>query len=217
MVYYKLVKITINALGFAQVIINIVIRHHGLPNFIITDWGSFFTLKFWLSLCYFLGIKRRLSMAFHPQTNDQIERQNSIIEAYLRAFINWEQNDWARLLPIAKFAYNNTKNASTGHTPFELNCGFHLPVSFENDVNSCFRFRFANKPAKELKELMDICQQNLLYTQKLQKKTHDKGVKPWSYAPREKIWLNSKYIKTKQNWKLEAKFFSPFQILHPVR
>ena len=28
--------------------------------------------------------------------------------------------------------------------------------------------------------------------------------------------MNSKYIKTKRNQKLEAKFFGPFQILHPV-
>ena len=41
-------------------------------------------------------------------------------------------------------------------------------------------------------------------------------MKPQSYAPGEKIWLNSKYIKTKQNRKLEAKFFGPFQILYLV-
>ena len=28
--------------------------------------------------------------------------------------------------------------------------------------------------------------------------------------------MNSKYIKTKQNRKLEAKFFGPFRVLHPV-
>ena len=37
-----------------------------------------------------------------------------------------------------------------------------------------------------------------------------------SYAPNDKIWLNSKYIKTKQNCKLEAKFFEPFRFLHLV-
>ena len=41
-------------------------------------------------------------------------------------------------------------------------------------------------------------------------------MKPWNYIPGEKVWLNSKYIKTKQNQKLKAKFFGPFQILHPV-
>ena len=67
MVYYKLVKVTINALGLAEIIINMVVRHHGLPNSFITDQGLLFTSKFWLSLCYFLGIKQRLSTAFFPQ------------------------------------------------------------------------------------------------------------------------------------------------------
>ena len=100
------------------------------------------------------------------------------MEAYLRAFVNWEQNDWARLLPMAEFAYNNAKNAGTDHTPFELNCGFHPRVSFEDDVDPRFRSRSADELTKELNELMDICQQNLLHAQELQKRAYDKGVKP---------------------------------------
>ena len=57
-VHYKLVKVIINALGLAKVIINIVVRNHGLPDSIITNWGPFFISKFWSSLYYFLGIKR---------------------------------------------------------------------------------------------------------------------------------------------------------------
>ena len=178
MVNYKPVNVTIDAPGLAEVIIDIVVRYHGVPDSIITDRGSLFTSKFWSSLCYFLGIKRRLSTAFHPQTNGQTERQNTTMEAYLRAFLNWEQNDWTRLLPMAEFAYNNAKNASTGHMPFELNCGFHPRVFFEDDVNFCSRSCSANELTKELKELMDICQQNLLYAQELQKRVHDKVVKP---------------------------------------
>ena len=74
MVHYEPLKITINAPGLAEVIIDVVVRHHGLPDSIITDWGSLFTSKFWFSLCYFLGIKRRLFTAFHSQTNGQTER-----------------------------------------------------------------------------------------------------------------------------------------------
>ena len=88
MVHYEPVKITIDAPGLAEVIIDVVVRHHGLPDSIITDWGSLFTSKFWSLLCYFLEIKRKLSTAFHPQTNGQTKRQNSTMEAYLRAFVN---------------------------------------------------------------------------------------------------------------------------------
>ncbi len=57
------------------------------------------------------------------------------MEAYLQAFVNFEQDDWARLLPMAELAYNNIKNASTGHTPFELNCGYHPQAFYKEDVN----------------------------------------------------------------------------------
>ena len=83
MIHYKPVKVTIDALGLVEVIIDVVVRHHGLPNTIVTDRGLIFTSKFWSLLCYFLGMKRRLSTAFYPQIDGQIERQNTIIEAYL--------------------------------------------------------------------------------------------------------------------------------------
>ena len=138
MVYYKLVKVTIDASGLAKVIIDMVVRHYGLPDSIISDLRAIFTSKFWSSLCYILGIKRQLSTIFYPQSNGQTECQNSIIEAYLYVFISSEQNDWAWLLSIAKFTYNNSKNASTGHTPFELNCGYHPQMSYKEEVDSHF-------------------------------------------------------------------------------
>ena len=63
---------------------------------------------------------------------------------------------------------------------------------------------------------MAICQQNLHHAQELQKRAHNKRVKPQNYAPGDKVWLSSKHLKTKRNYKLEAKFLSPFQVLHSV-
>ena len=83
MVHYEPVKVTIDAPGLAEVIVDVVVRHHVLPNSILSDRGSFFTSKFWSLLCYFLGITRRLSITFQAQIDGQMEMQNSIIEAYL--------------------------------------------------------------------------------------------------------------------------------------
>ena len=63
---------------------------------------------------------------------------------------------------------------------------------------------------------MTVCRENFHHTQELQKQAHNKDVKPRSYTPGDKVWLNNKYIKTKRNWKLEAKFFGPFRVLYPV-
>ena len=90
MVYYKLVKSTIDALGLVEVIINVVIWHHGLPDSIVTSKGFLFISKFWLLLCHFFGIKRRLSTTFYPQTDSQTEWWNNTIKAYFWAFVNFE-------------------------------------------------------------------------------------------------------------------------------
>ena len=216
MVHYEPVKVTINALGLTEVIINVVVRHHGLPDSIVTNRRLLFTSKFWSLLCYFLGIKQKLSTTFHLQTDGHTKRQNSTMEAYLWAFVNFKQNDWARLLPMAEFTYNNAKNASTGFTLFKLNCGYHPWVFYKEDINPCSKSRTAKKLSSKLWELITVCQQNLYHTQKLQKRAHNKGIKLRSYASSDKVWLSSKHLKTKRNCKLEAKFLGPFRVLHPV-
>ncbi len=122
MIHYKLVKVTIDVLNQAKVIINVVVCHHRVLESIVMDENLLLISKFWFLLYYFLEIKKKLSIAFQPQTDGQIKRQNSTMERYLRAFVNWEQDNYIRLLPMAEFPYNNAKNASTGHIPFKLNC-----------------------------------------------------------------------------------------------
>ena len=73
MVHYEPVKVIIDAPGLAEIIFNVVVCHYGLPDSIVSNRGSLFTSKFWSLLCYFLGIKRRLSTAFYPQIDGQTE------------------------------------------------------------------------------------------------------------------------------------------------
>ena len=53
------------------------------------------------------------------------------METYLRAFVNFERNNLARLLLMAEFAYNIAKNVSTGHMSFELNYSYHPGDSYK--------------------------------------------------------------------------------------
>ena len=163
-IHYEPVKLIIDISSLAKMIIDIVVYYHGVSKSIITNQGLLFISKFCTLLCYFLGIKKKLSTAFHSQTDGQTKRQNSIIEAYFRVFVNWEYNTSARLLPKAEFTYNNTKNSNTSHTPFEFNYGYHLRLLFEKNINSHLRSFFADKPAEELKKLMEFYCQNLLHT-----------------------------------------------------
>ena len=76
-------------------------------------------------------MKRRLSTAFHPQTDGQTERQNQNLEHYLRCFTNDKQDSWASLLPMAEFAYMNSIHFAVGATPFKLMYGYDPKVKWE--------------------------------------------------------------------------------------
>lgn len=46
MIYYKLVKVTINGVGLTKVNIDVIMRYYGFPQLIISYKGLIFTLKF---------------------------------------------------------------------------------------------------------------------------------------------------------------------------
>ncbi len=83
MVYYKLVKVTINASALAEIIIQAVVQYYSLLDLIVTDQSSVFISKFWSLLCYFFGIKQKLSTDFYLQTDSQTKRQNNTMKVYL--------------------------------------------------------------------------------------------------------------------------------------
>lgn len=72
-----------NALKLGKVIKDILIQHHSVADSIISEHGLVFTSRFWYSICYFLTITRQFLIAFDLPTDGQIERENSITEAYL--------------------------------------------------------------------------------------------------------------------------------------
>jgi len=53
----------------------------------------------------------------------QIKRTNSTLEQYLRTYVNYQQDNWKELLPMAEFAYNNGYQESIKSTPFFANYG----------------------------------------------------------------------------------------------
>jgi len=56
---------------------------HGLPSEIISDMDAKFAREFWQSLCTKLGVMRKMSTAYHPQTNGRTERVNQVLGGYL--------------------------------------------------------------------------------------------------------------------------------------
>ena len=77
----------------AMAFIKHYILYHGFPKAIINDKGTQFTNTIWAILYKTLGIKRRLSSAYHPETDGATEYANQIIQPYLHAYTIFSQDN----------------------------------------------------------------------------------------------------------------------------
>ena len=81
-----------NTKQFKMLFMNNIYRLNGLPTDITTDRDTLFTSEFWKETTKQLQIKRRMSAAFHPQAGGQTEGTNAILEQYMRAYVNYQQD-----------------------------------------------------------------------------------------------------------------------------
>jgi len=106
-------------------------KYHGVPRVHNTDCGSLFTADY--TWCFFkaLNIDQWFLMAYHPQTQGQVENNNKWVETYICMFCNHQQNNWSDLLHNMEFAYNNHAHLSIGMSPFKANVGYDLTLTGE--------------------------------------------------------------------------------------
>ena len=194
-----------------------VFCHFGVPEDIVSDRGVTFTSKFTQAMMKALKVKQKLSTAFHPQTDGQTERINSILEQYLRCYINYQQSDWSEYLPIAQFAYNNSKHSSTDVSPFYAVYGFHprlsvvLPRTTKDETIADQRIKHLHELHEEMKFNIESAIENHI-------KFYNKKVLP---GPKlevgDKVWLSSKNIKSQRpTGKLDYKKLGPFKITEKI-
>lgn len=74
----------------------------GVVDSIVSDRGLHFVSSMWDRFCQILGVKQKLSTAYHPETDGRSENTNQWVEQFLRMFVNYDQKNWEELLPAAE-------------------------------------------------------------------------------------------------------------------
>ena len=131
--------------GLARLFRDNIQKLHSLPKSIILDREPQFAAGLMWELNGILGIKSKLSTAFHSQTDGQMERVNQKLEQYLRMFINHRQEQWLEQLRIVEFVYNNKMHLSTWTLPFKVNYGQDPRIGFKD--RKCHKLHLAISPS----------------------------------------------------------------------
>jgi len=196
----------------AHIFIKHVVAQHGMPRELVTDRGSVFTSNFWSALMQQFGVKHKLSTSYHPQTDGQTERMNQTLEQYLRCYVNSQQDNWVRLLPMAQYAYNSTPVESTQVSPFEMTYGLgpsdvHQRDAYEGNPAAVSRI-------KELQNLHQGLRMDLMfYRFNMARYANKKRIEGPILKKGDKVYLLRRNIKSdKPSKKLDAVKLGPFEI-----
>jgi hypothetical protein len=207
--------ITSTSKDLAEAFIRNVWSKHGLPDNIVSDRGSKFVSKFWTSLCMRLNIDRKVSTAYHPQTDGQTERVNQVLEQYIRIYCAYQQDDWHDWLPLAEFAYNNAEHTSTGVSPFRANYGYDPTLTVERGASAA---EPGNHYAYQLADIHARMMETLASAQETQKRFADRHRQN---SPDFKV--NSLVMLSTQNLKLarptrkfSERYIGPYRISEQV-
>ena len=107
-------------------------RLFGTPAYLISDQGKAFTGHLITNLCELYGVQKLRTSPYHAQTNGQVERMNQTIIHMIGKLEQDKKACWSEHLPEMLAAYNGTRSAVTGYSPYFLLFGrkARMPVDY---------------------------------------------------------------------------------------
>jgi hypothetical protein len=212
MAYFRPFREETDAPTFAHLFIETIYAKHGMPKEIISDRDKLFVSNFWKSFTEQLGTKTKPSTAFHPQTDGQTERTNQTLEQYLRAYVNYGQDNWAALLPLAEFVFNTTKGPM-GVTPHFALYGRHPRITGDT-IEAKVHAEKAQIRVQEINQLHETLRKELRWLQyRMAISANKKRSEGPDLQEGDMVYLIRRNIKTQRpSTKLDHTKLGPFKI-----
>ncbi|KAK6177716.1 hypothetical protein SNE40_015762 [Patella caerulea] len=216
------------ALTVADTLIERFVTHFGVPLSLHTDQGSNFGSKVFASMCQTLAIHKTRTTPFRPQSDGMIERANQTIKNMLSAFVNENQNDWDKYLPMIMMAYRSSIHESTGVTPNKMMYGreITLPVDLVfgtpemmNTDNYSLDFNYAYELEQKINRIHNFARGRLNMAGANMKRNYDKKLAHNSYEVGTPVWVHNPKPRKGLSRKLQRDWQGPYivtQIINSV-
>jgi hypothetical protein len=200
----------------ATVLMREVFRWIGFPKRIISDRDKLFRSEMWQKIAEDMGIHHKMSTSNHQQTDGQSEKKIQEIIVWFRHYLDFNQENWLKLLPVLQSCLNNMESATTGRSPNEIVFGVTSRIEYKGDKDTDWNTGIWE--AKQLREavLLEINwerEQQAIYYNRRRKDAPSLKVGDRVYLKRRtagsKVW-NIKSLRPSQ--KLDHVKYGPFAI-----
>ena len=201
----------------ARLFRNNIWKLHRLPESVVSDREPQFTAELTKELNKMLGIKMRLSTAFHLQTDGQIEQMNQELEQYLWFFVEHRQRDWPEWLASAEFAVNNKIHTATKVSLFMAN--YERELRIRGDIRKKGKVESATEFVERMKKVHKKVGAALRKMQEEMKRYADRNrreTEEWKRGDRVMLSTKDLIFKERPAYKLMERYVGPYVIKEVV-
>jgi hypothetical protein len=141
----------------------------------------------------------------------QVENNNKWMETYIRMFFSHQQDNWANLLPMVEFAYNNHHHPSIDTMPFFANFRYHPTLM---NILTATQSSTPDKWIQWIHNVQAECKHVIERSQAILKRNYDQ----WrhdnpGFEIGDTVWLEATNLSTNEpSLKLASEHHGPFQI-----
>ena len=191
---------------------------HGTPTRMQSDNAPNFTAAVSTEFMRAAQVTKVTSTAGHPKTQGLVERQNRTLLTLLRVFCSRRMRDWDQYLDEVMGAYNSTRHATTGFSPYMLTRGMQkaIPLTFLYPEFATQSFEsheaYVEHVLARQQEIHDLVRRNTHQAQQRQKLKYDRAIRAKAYEVGEPVWVFCRYIPQKGSPKLMRAWRGPHKV-----
>jgi len=190
----------------------------GIPEQLHSDMGAQFESKLIHEICKLLQIHKTHTTPYHPQSDGLVERLNRTIQSMLATIVDESGGEWEEHLSKVCFAYNTSKQSSTGFTPFQLMFGrlarIPLDVIYKTPMPEPTTVpQYVAQLRQSLEKAYKLTRENLKTAAGRQKERYDRKRHGDPYKVGDKVWLHSTVIPRGRAKKLHCPWSGPFTVI----
>jgi hypothetical protein len=206
---------TIDARGLAVLFVQWVYRFGHTPESIVSS--------FWQEFCRIIGVKIKLSTAYHKETDGQTEIMNRYIDQRLRPFVSYYQDNWSDLLPLMDRVQMTLPHSSIGMAPYRLKFGIDPRTSWDwNSPKPTTPTEKLNRAdaltvATRMHKAWEIAKANMEKAQETMAKSVNQHRRKVDWKVGDRVYLSAKNLKSdRPSRKLSDQWKGPYRILQKV-
>ena len=179
----------------AKIILNKWFARHGTPARMQSDNATNFTAEIAQELMKASQVTKVTSTPAHPRGNGLVERQNRTLLTLLRVYTSRRMQDWDEHIDGILGAYNSTRHATTGFSPYMLQHGAEksIPLSFIYPEFAARGFdskeEFVEHLLARQQEIHELVRRNTHQAQLRQKLKFDRHLKAKAHAVGDAVWV----------------------------